>query len=118
MGRYYSGDIEGKFWFAVQSSYCADRFGVECDQPSYVDYYFEEEDLPAVEAEIKSIEDSIDEKKIESYLYGDKGKYTTETLEQNGITQSQYSDYADLLLGRKIRDCIKEEGQCSFTAEL
>jgi len=20
MGRYYSGDIEGKFWFAVQSS--------------------------------------------------------------------------------------------------
>ncbi len=28
MGRYYSGDIEGKFWFAVQSSYAADRFGV------------------------------------------------------------------------------------------
>ena len=27
MGRYYSGDIEGKFWFAVQSSNAADRFG-------------------------------------------------------------------------------------------
>lgn len=118
MGRYYSGDIEGKFWFGLQSSYCADRFGVECDQPNYVDYYFDKEDLPAVEAEIKKIEDAIDEKKIESYLYGDNGKYNTETLEENGITQSQLSDYADLLLGRKIRDCLKEEGECSFTAEL
>ena len=29
MGRYYSGDIEGKFWFAIQSSDDADYFGVE-----------------------------------------------------------------------------------------
>ena len=27
MGRYYNGDIEGKFWFAVQSSDDADFFG-------------------------------------------------------------------------------------------
>ena len=27
MGRYYSGDIEGKFWFAVQSSTSPERFG-------------------------------------------------------------------------------------------
>jgi hypothetical protein len=118
MGRYYNGDIEGKFWFGLQSSIAADRFGVEGNQPNYVEYYFEEEDLPTVEAEIKSIEDSIDEKKIESYLYGDKGKYKTETLEENGITDSQLSDYADLLLGRKIRDCVKETGQCNFDAEL
>jgi hypothetical protein len=29
MGRYYHGDIEGKFWFAVQSSNDADFFGCE-----------------------------------------------------------------------------------------
>ena len=29
MGRYYHGDIEGKFWFAVQSSQDADFFGSE-----------------------------------------------------------------------------------------
>ena len=29
MGRYYSGDIEGKMWFAVQSSNDWDFFGVE-----------------------------------------------------------------------------------------
>jgi hypothetical protein len=27
------------------------------------------------------------------------------------------SEYADLDLGRKIRDCIKENGQCEFEAE-
>lgn len=30
MGRYYSGDINGKFWFGVQSSYDADNF---CENP-------------------------------------------------------------------------------------
>jgi hypothetical protein len=29
MGRHYYGDIEGKFWFAVQSSFDADFFGVD-----------------------------------------------------------------------------------------
>jgi hypothetical protein len=27
MGRYYTGDIEGKFWFAIQSSDDASFFG-------------------------------------------------------------------------------------------
>ena len=117
MGRYYNGDIEGKFWFGLQSSAAADRFGME-GTTSYLEYHYDEEELPAVEAEIKSIEDTIDEKKNESYLYGGKGSYNHETLEQNGITEAQLSDYADLLLGRKIRDCLKETGQCNFDAEL
>ena len=84
MGRYYNGDIEGKFWFGLQSSAAADRFGCE-GTATHLEYYFDEEELPQIESEIKKIEDAIDEKKIESYLYGDKGKYTEETLEQNGI---------------------------------
>ena len=28
MGRQYKGDINGKFWFAIQDSDTADRFGV------------------------------------------------------------------------------------------
>ena len=32
MGRYYDGDIEGKFWFAIQSSDDGEHFGSEeCD---------------------------------------------------------------------------------------
>jgi len=43
MGRYYHGDIEGKFWVAVQSSGDADFFGVEGTY-HYLDYYFEKKD--------------------------------------------------------------------------
>jgi hypothetical protein len=44
MGRYYSGDIEGKFWFGVQSSMVAsDRFGCHESEPDHVDYYVEED---------------------------------------------------------------------------
>ena len=53
MGRYYSGDIDGKFWFALQSSDAADRFGVTGTQPNYLHYYFDDSDLEAVEEEIK-----------------------------------------------------------------
>ena len=38
MGRYYNGDIEGKFWFAVQSSDDADYFGVEGQRPEMLEY--------------------------------------------------------------------------------
>ena len=49
MGRYYNGDIEGKFWFAVQSSTDADFFGVVGSEPSYLDYYFSEDNLKDIE---------------------------------------------------------------------
>jgi len=56
MGRYYDGDISGKFWFGVQSSDAADRFGVkgQIDKELAEDfgeecaplcYYFKEEHL-------------------------------------------------------------------------
>ena len=63
MGRYYSGDINGKFWFGVQSSNAADRFGRIGETPSYLDYYFDIDDLPEVEAEIQRIESTLGEKK-------------------------------------------------------
>ena len=47
MGRYYDGDIEGKFMFAVQSSTAADRFGSEGFN-NYVDYYFDESHLGTI----------------------------------------------------------------------
>ena len=55
MGRHYLGDIEGKFWFAVQSSNAADRFGSTGYEPSYLEYYFNEEHLPKVQEELKKL---------------------------------------------------------------
>jgi hypothetical protein len=117
MGRYYSGDINGKFWFAVQSSNAADRFGVCGGDPSHIPYYFEEEDLPEVEQEIKKIEESIDHKKIEAFFKANNG-YNDEKLIEAEINPKDVGPYADLCLGRQIRDCIKENGSCSFDAEI
>ena len=40
MGRYYEGDISGKFWVTVQSSFDPSYFGVEPTQEYefYTDY--------------------------------------------------------------------------------
>ena len=51
MGRYYDGDINGKFMFAVQSSSAADRFGSE-GHNNYLEYYFDEEHLPTIKEEL------------------------------------------------------------------
>jgi len=119
MGRYYSGDIEGKFWFAVQSSNAADRFGQHGYEPNYISYSFDEDDLPAVEEEIKNIEDKLGDKlKVIEDFFANRDFYNDTELTAAGITKEELSEYADLGLGIKIRDCIKENGSCNFDAEL
>jgi hypothetical protein len=118
MGRYFSGDINGKFWFAVQSSDCADRFGVTGETPNVINYYFSEDDLEAVEEEIKNIEEALGDKvRIIDEFFASRESYNDKMLEEVGITGEELSEYADLELGKKIRDCIKESGQCEFEAE-
>ena len=124
MGRYYNGDIEGKFWFAVQSSDDADFFGVTGNTPNYLNYYFDKSNL-------KSIEKGIKECKKE--LYGYKGKinnffnlnqsYTDEMLAnalnvKEGEAKTFLMWYARLVLGEKILACVKKNGSCDFDAEL
>jgi hypothetical protein len=118
MGRYYSGDIDGKFWFALQPSDCADRFGVIGQQPSILEYYFGEDDLESVEEEIATIEQSLGDKikVIEDFFRKNNG-YNDQMLTEAGITTQELKEYADLCLGIKIRDCIKENGECRFDAE-
>ena len=118
MGRYYNGQIEGKFWFALQSSDCADRFGVSGFQPEVLHYYYSEDDLEGVEEEIKNIEESLGDKlKIIEDFFETRGGYNDDDLEKAGITKHELSEYADLGLGKEIRDCIIENGECSFEAE-
>ena len=44
MGRYYNGDIDGKFWFGVQSSNDADFFGATGCEPNYIEYDFDKDE--------------------------------------------------------------------------
>jgi hypothetical protein len=118
MGRYYSGDIDGKFWFALQGSDAADRFGVTGEQPSTLSYYFSDDDLEGVEVEIKNIEESLGDKlKLIDEFFEKNNGYNDKMLVEAGITQDELRDYADLGLGKQIRDSIIENGQCSFEAE-
>ncbi len=122
MGRYFTGDINGKFYFAIQPSNAADRFGVTGHQPEQLEYYFEEENLEEVEEEIKDIEESLGEwkQKIFDFFESTNG-YNDEIVEKYGLAPKEFNkhlnDYADLELGIKIRDCIKEQGSCQFEAE-
>lgn len=119
MGRYYHGDIEGKFWFGVQSSNAANRFGVIGQPPDYLEYYFDEDNLKECENEIKYIEEQLGDKlplldEFYNVQLVDKPELT-ETIRM--MDDSILSDYADLILGRQIINRIKQFGHCSFIAE-
>jgi len=55
MGRYYDGDIEGKFWFAVQNSDDGEHFGAEEQGSNYIEYYLSRETF--MDVGIKTIQD-------------------------------------------------------------
>lgn len=124
MGRAYFGDIDGRFYFGVQSSYAADRFGVAGVQPEELYYYYSDSDLQEVKDEILKIENSLGSKlaKLDEF-YLENAYYAEDDLCQLlSVDHVQIADilsqYADLELGRKIRDCIEENGRCHFIAEL
>jgi len=129
MGRYYNGDIEGKFWFGVQSSNDADFFGVEGTAYS-VEYYYSEDDkkdvhdgLVTCDRHLSGYKKALDKFFDEHESYNDEQlvKYLNENVK--GLTTKEKARellqwYARLHLGRKIYNCIKENGECSFSAEL
>ena len=123
MGRYITGDIERKLWFAVQSSNAVDRFGVTGYEPAYLEYQFEQDDLEKVQEELKVIQDLIGEdnlKKLDEFFDKVNGYNDKIMIEHNvlDIWNKYNIDYADYLLGKEIEKCIIETGQCHFNAEI
>ena len=81
MGRYYSGDINGKFWFAVQSSNDADFFGVEGEAPEMLEYGFEKDNLSDVKKGLdKCLEELGKNKKILDDFFKEKESYNDAML--------------------------------------
>ena len=118
MGRYYQGDIEGKFMFAVQSSGAGERFGAYEEDQGYINYVVEESNLKEVEEEIAKIEALPCIATIDTFFEG-KDSYKSSDLLKNNITNENMADWADLQLGRQIRDFSKTTGDsCRFQAEL
>ena len=122
MGRYYSGDIEGKFWFGVQNSDDGKFFGCEENEPNEISYYTD--DLEEVEIGIKKCK-----KELKGFLtkldkfFNEHNSYNDEMLiKKFDITEKKTKQlltwYARLQLGKKIYKCVKKEGYCEFDAEL
>ena len=139
MGRYYSGDIEGKFWFGVQGSDDAIHFGGtydyidgegevvdedEQDEAVEINFHFGQEDVESIKEGIQKCLDELGEnhEKIEKF-FDERDSYNDEIL-TNALetsvpkTRSLLEHYARLGLGLKIENCVGENGECNFTAEL
>ena len=132
MGRYYNGDIEGKFWFGVQSSTDADFFGVD-GEPRFYNYYFVKENLPKVVEGLRECRDILgDNKKILDDFFNQNNGYNDDMLIKLGTlknvdgskvsTDEQVRDvltwYARYKLGKQIHERLHEKGYCNFEAEL
>jgi len=114
MGRYYDGDISGKFMFSVQSSDAADRFG-SAGYSNYLDYYFDEEHLPTIKKELALLKKDWE---VVTKFFKGRDTWSRQEQEEAGITNQQMSNYADYCLGKEILDHVEENGECHFSAEL
>lgn len=118
MGRYYYGDIDGKFAFAIQSSFAADRFGQTAVNDPYENedgdeydeytYYFTSDDIPDVREELANILTKI-------------GPYYSQlkmaTMDFDTTLSQHLADYYDYELGLQILDCLERTGSCTFGVE-
>ncbi len=132
MGRYYQGDIEGKFWFGVQSSDDANNFGgseielidEETDDVYELEYFFNKEDLGTINEGIQTCITDLGEFKAKlDEVFSTSNGYNPDELARNlGVGKAKYTQlmetYARLHLGEKIKKCVEEKGECNFTAEL
>lgn len=123
MGRYYSGDIEGKFWFAVQSSNDGEFFGAEEDTRE-VQYYVGEDSLEHAKAQVQVCLDQLGEykKRLDDFFERHNGYNDVMIVQEFGVDDKKVrlllEWYARLHLGEKIVKSVEEHGSCNFTAEL
>lgn len=123
MGRYYDGDIEGKFMFGRQSSDDADFFGQE-GTPSYIDYRFEKENIKEVKEKLLECLKVLGEAKPKIDKFFRKNDSFNDEMFKSEYgwdeekTNNYLEWYARFELGKKIYKYLKDNDHCSFQAEL
>ena len=126
MGRYYNGDIEGKFWFGVQSSDDGDFFGSKGEEPNtFLNYHFtKDEHLKDIKKGIKECEKELGtwKEKLDKFFKDNNGYNAKMIEDQLGLKKEKTKEllewYARLELGNQILECVMKQGDCSFEAEL
>ena len=123
MGRYYTGDIEGKFWFAVQPSDDASFFGGSGGEPTFLSYYFDAADERDIEEGLAKCRSALGDykTKLDDFMTANNG-YNEMMLIHAGFPEDKIQEvliwYARLELGEKILSGVNAKGSCSFDAEL
>ena len=124
MGRYISGDIDHKLWFAVQSSDDADFFGVQGTQPEELCYTYNKSDMSSIIRGIAECKQELGTNLSKLKKFFDTHDfYSDDEIEKLlGVDQDEVLSilkwYARYRLGIKIKDCVEEQDYCDFTAEL
>ena len=124
MGRFYMGDIEGKFWFAVQSSNDADNFGVlGRDERDGLYYKFKVKDLENIKKGIIKCKSNLGKyEKLLDLFFEKNNAYNDEMISKELnidliLVKKLLVYYSRLELGIKIKECVMKQGFCRFTAE-
>ena len=132
MGRYYRGDIEGKFWFGVQSSVAPKDFSPDGEEYAEEDFGvltywgFSKKTLPDVERHLGTLtkrmgayKEKLDEFFKDRDFYNDEElvKALAPSLDVDQFRSTILRDYADHQLGTQIADCIRKNGECHFEGE-
>ena len=130
MGRYYHGDIEGKFWFGVQSSNAPRDFSpdgeYDDEDGNYTYWGFSKDTLPDVEKHLGTLTERLRQykEKLDAF-FKDRDMYNDEELVKAVAPSWDYDSfrdtilqwYADYLLGTQIADCLRKNGECHFKGE-
>jgi hypothetical protein len=119
MGRYYNGDIKGKFWFGVQDSTAPERFGCTEIEPASIEYYIDTDSQHIIVKELSFLSNKLgyDLQRFTDFFEAHTG-YNDAMLIEAGLNPELLIYYADYILGKKILKCVEDNGSCQFTAEL
>lgn len=102
MGRYYYGDIQGKFMFAVQSSNAGERFGAQ-EEEAMTPYFVNRKFYDHIVKELESIEQSGSVDRVNKMFDNEMG-YDDDTLKQYGVSKDDLSEFADYRLGMNMKE--------------
>tara|TARA_R100000935_G_C2727886_1_gene120708 strand:+ start:268 stop:627 length:360 start_codon:yes stop_codon:yes gene_type:complete len=119
MGRYYHGDIEGKFMFAVQPSDAGERFGAsECQ--NYIEYFVDKEDsYETLTSELKKIEESGALERVDKMLKENENMFNDLTMKKSKVSAHDMREFADYEMGKQMKDYFDSgEDYLSFSAEM
>ena len=120
MGRYYSGDINGKFMFSIQPSDAGERFGATEMYPNYIDYSVNRNQYENIVKELDIILKSSSVDKVNK-MFKEHDSYNDKTMKKFNVTDGDLRQYADYKLGRQMIEWFDEnedEDDLNYLAEL